>query len=360
MRRVLVLALVLMLLPLASAQGAETMQITDLVGRKVTVPVDPQRIVCLGPGCLRLVTYLKGLDKVVGVEKMERRSGGRPYYLAHKKTIDGLPVVSPGGPAAINKKPDLEAILKVGPQVVFVTYMKAGLANQVQALLNLPVVVLTYGRLGAFDPAIYKSLRLVGRVLNRTDRAESVISYIEAGRADLLARVKNLGSAERPRAYVGGIGFKGSHGIESTDTLYLPFAWLKVDNAAADPSKPGHLMMDKEKLLALQPATIFIDAGGLQLVKDDYGKKKAYYQALKAFNQGRVKILFPFNWYATNIGTALADAYAIGAVLWPDRFKDIDPAAKADAIYTELVGRPVYRGMVELYGPLGGKPGFIN
>lgn len=357
----IVLALALVLgLAAGPALSGDKIELTDTAGRKVAVPADPARIVCLGPGCLRLVTYLQALDKVAGVEALERRMGGRPYYLAHRAVMDKLPVISPGGPSAINKKPDLEAILKVNPEVVFATYMEAALADEVQATLGLPVVVLTYGRFAAFDEIIYESLRLLGRVLNRADRAEAVIGFIEAGRADLLRRVDGLVESARPTVFVGGLGFRGSHGLESTDTLYIPFGWLKARSVIAKKSERGHVFLGKEELLGLQPEVIFVDGTGLELVAADYGKKPDFYRALKAFQDNRVYALFPFNWYTTNVGTAMADAYTIGKITQPDRFGDVDPAAKADQIYKELVGAPVGEAMAGLYGPLGGRPPFIK
>ena len=37
-------------------------------------------------------------------------------------------------------------------------------------------------------------------------------------------------------------------------------------------------------------------------------------------------------YYSTNIDTVIANAYYIGKVLYPDEFRDIDPAEKADEI----------------------------
>ncbi|MFP4347947.1 MAG: hypothetical protein ACOC3W_04855 [Thermodesulfobacteriota bacterium] len=57
---------------------------------------------------------------------------------------------------------------------------------------------------------------------------------------------------------------------------------------------------------------------------------------------------------------AASDAYAAGKILYPERFADLDPEKKADAIYTFMVGRPVYDAMARDYGPLGGAPAFLN
>lgn len=94
--------------------------------------------------------------------------------------------------------------------------------------------------------------------------------------------------------------------------------------------------LDREKLISWNPDILFTDAGGLQLVKDDYKKDPKFYQSLSAVKKGEVYCLIPYNWYWTNIETALADAYYAGKVICPDQFKDIDPVKKADEIYKFL------------------------
>jgi hypothetical protein len=89
------------------------------------------------------------------------------------------------------------------------------------------------------------------------------------------------------------------------------------------------------KPLTLDPDIIFIDAAGLPLVADDVARNSGFYKGLKAFSRRRVYILHPFNWYTTNIDTALADAYAMGKILYGKQFEDIYPERKADEIYTE-------------------------
>ena len=131
--------------------------------------------------------------------------------------------------------------------------------------------------------------------------------------------------------------------------------WVNAENIAERLKAEigSHVFIDKEKLLALDPTTIFVDAAGLELIRADYRKRADFYRTLRAFRNHRVFTLLPFNSYATNIGTALADAYAIGKVLYPERFADIDLEKKCDAIYQFFVGRPVYRSMRESFAPIG-------
>ncbi|MEM2602047.1 MAG: iron ABC transporter substrate-binding protein, partial [Candidatus Bathyarchaeia archaeon] len=78
------------------------------------------------------------------------------------------------------------------------------------------------------------------------------------------------------------------------------------------------------------------------------------YYRLKAFKIGNVYGILPYNYYHTNVAVALADAYYMGKVLYPDRFGDVDPELKADEIFMAFLGKPLYRQYKEAYG------GFVN
>jgi iron complex transport system substrate-binding protein len=198
----------------------------------------------------------------------------------------------------------------------------------------------------------------LGKVLGKEKRAEEIVAYIEGARKDLLDRAQNADNAKKARVYVGAIGYKGFQGIESTDASYVPLEWVKARNVAKDIQQKGHLFIDKEKLISWNPDIIFIDAGGKNLVMGDYRKKPAIYKELSAVKSKSVRLLLPFNWYMTNIGTAIADAYACGKVLYPDKFSDVDLPKKADEIYTFFLGKPVYQRMKKDFGELGGVVSF--
>jgi len=351
-----IISICLILMGLAAVSAAKTVDITDMTGRKITVPSDPSKIVCIGPGALRLIVYLNAHDKLAGVEDMEKLNpGGRPYWIANPQLAE-LPRIGPGGPASINKKPDLEAVLSVHPDLIFMTQADASLADEVQKQLNIPIVVLSYGAFATFDEKIYDSLKLAGKILNRDKRAEAVIEFIESARKELQEKSKGIQESEKPGIFVGGIGFRGAFGIESTEKNYIPLKWANAKNIAEGvaASEGSHVFMDKEKLLSLNPDVIFIDGGGLKLVEEDIGKNPIYYKALKAFQNKGVYTLLPFNFYTTNVETALADAYAIAKILYPQAYADIDPEKKADEIYAFMVGKPVYAEMKKNYGKIGG------
>jgi len=338
-----------------AASQARTLVVTDVAGRAVEVPAHPRRIIAVSSGALRLLCYLEAADRIVGVESFDKKpSAGRSYQLAYP-SLAGLPSIGPGGPAQINRDPDLEAVLRLSPDAIFITHMEPAKADALQKRLGIPVVVLAYSKtgVGTIDEKLYESLRLAGKILGKEKRAEAVIAFIEQNRQNLLARTKRMARDRKPTVYIGGISLKGVQGIESTDADYPPLAWVNARNLAREVSTRGHLFINREQLLAWNPDFLFLDAGGLTLIAQDYRKKPDFYQHLKVVGKKRIYLLYLFNNYATNIETMIADAYTVGKILYPEGFADLNLQKKCDEIYTFFLGKPIYGEMKKIFGDLG-------
>ena len=327
----------------------EVKVVTDLVGREVKVKIPAQRIVTVGPGSLRLVAYAKGTNRVVGIENMEKKDQtGRPYLFAYPE-LTSLPTIGQGG---IDSVPDEEALLNVKPDVIFASYLvDKAKADNLQAKTGIPIVVLSYGPLATFNEEdIYRSLDLVGRVIGTQQRTEDVISYVKKNKADLTERTHGILDSAKPKVYVGALGVKGTQGIESTQAKYPPFVYIGARNVVDETGKTGSLMIEREKLVSWDPDILFIDEGGYSKVLADAQKNPTFYQSLSAVKNGQVYGQIPYNFYTTNIDTALADAYYAGKVIFPEKFQDIDPVKKSEEIYSFFLGKPVYEQMVKDYG----------
>ncbi len=323
--------------------------VTDLAGRQVRVPAKVERIVCKGPGSLRLITYLQATDMVVGIEDgfETRDASGRPYRLAHRE-LDNLPRIGTAGPSPAA---DAEAVLRVRPDVIFLSYADVRVVENLQSRTGIPVVVLSEGSLGVLDAdTVFESLKLAGEILGKRKRAREVIKFIKDTHSQLRGRVKGTSQDNHPSVYVGGLGYKGSHGITSTQTNYPGFELLAANVVTDEMSRDGHVAVSREKLLQWDPDVIFIDGGGLDVVLEDYRRRPEFYRSLSAVRKGRVHVLLPYNFYTTNVSTALANYFYIGKVLYPQRFADIDPARRADEIYSFLVGAEVFERMKRDYG----------
>ena len=345
----------------AAESGALTL--TDGFGREVTIPESVERVVCSGAGCLRYLVYLQAQDDVVGVDSLEKEESafeGRPYALANPQLKD-YPLIG-----EFRGKDDPEKIIAISPQAI----LKTGTSGQsaatngadadtLQNKTGIPVVMFPYGSLKNEEQKaeMYNSLRIMGQVVGKQERAEEVINYINATMQDLENRTADIPESERKTAYIGGVSMAGAHGIISTEPAYPPFLWVNANNVAAGMGAE-HADIAKEALVDWDPEYIFIDIGTLQVGNEGaIGELKndTSLSGLSAVKNKKVYGVIPYNYYSTNYESVLANAYFVGKVLYPDRFEDIDPEAKADEIYTFFLGKPVFSELNGQYDNLGFK-----
>lgn len=337
----------LMLLLLAACSGpVETGRtVRDLMGRDVFVPEEPTRFVCIGPGALRLYSYVAPAEQLVGIEAIERAAEGRAYVLANHELFDQLPIIGPGGPA---QAPDPEQLMAVAPEVIFTTYgADAKALDSLQQKTGIPVVGLSYGDHGVYNASIERSIRLIGQVSHQSERAEQVAERIKAWLAELSSRTKDIADKDKPKVYIGAQSHQGSHGIESTTGQESVLMTLHAQNVVDESGIDRPVQWDREALLLSDPDIIFLDGGGLGNVLSDLSRHRAFYQSLRAVADGQTHLLLSTNHYAKNIDVSLANAFYIGHVLYPEQFSGRDPAAVCDEICHFLVGKPLYREIAD-------------
>lgn len=339
----------------AAAQAPTT--VVDALGRRIAVPAPVAHLICSGSGCLRLACYLQLQDLVVGVDDMETRRArfaARPYALASPE-LARLPEF---GEFRGHDHPERILMLDPAPDVIVKTF--AGIMGhdpvELQARTGIPVVALADGDLGEGRPDLDAALRLLGAVTGRQARAEAVIAFLDDTIADLRRRTDGLATASRPRVYLGGVAFRGPHGLTSTEPSYPPFALVGAHNLASSAGAADRADVAREMIVVWDPDHIFLDLSTLELGAGQGGlaelRHDPIYRDLTAVREGRVHGVLPYNWYAQNFGSILANAYFVGKTLYPDRFADVDPAARADEIYTFLVGAPVFGLMDQAFGGL--------
>jgi iron complex transport system substrate-binding protein len=313
--------------------------VRDLIGRDITVPSDVNRLIALGPGALRLVAYLQAVDQVVGIEDMETRMDRsvwfRPYASALPEEFFMRPVVGPGGSG---KLPDFERLMLSRPDVIVAVSIDAADIRNIENKTGIPTVCLSYGELGAWGKEVHESLLILGKLLGKEDRAKQLNAFIRGLEEDLQRRTRAGPAQARPSAYFGGISFKGAQGITSTQAGYEPACMVKARNVADGIEKRGHMLIDKEQIMAWNPDVIFIDIGSRDILDRDFAQDRPFYRLLKAAGAGQVYSLLPYNNYNTNIGIALLNAYFIGKCLYPAPFGDVEIRSKADKIFGELLG----------------------
>ena len=315
--------------------------ITDGMDRNVEIPYSVERIVCVGVGALRYTCYVGGADRVVGVEDYETKPGmSRLYNYVNFDLFQNLPVTGTNG------EPFVEEIINVDPQVIVMSSYASQDPDELSQKTGIPVVVVP-GSDTTLDEKAYVTIRILGELYQLESRAEELTAYLKAIQKDLDERTSAIAEEAKPTCYVGGVAFKGQHGFEGTEAYYGPFELIHAKNLANTTEQTGAFNIDVEQVLSWDPDLIFLDFNGMSLINEDYGAHPDFYNALTAVKEGKVYSQISFRSYASNLETALADAYYAACVMYPEQFRDIDPVEKAGEIFTELLGSNPYSDLEE-------------
>lgn len=291
--------------------GSSIFATQDILGKNFSLK-STQKLAFIGPGSLRLGVYLGLEDRIVGVEKIEQRGAKLAPYRAKivRKKLHKKPLIGSGGPG---KLPSLEALIRLKPDVIIASFVSNEHVKIIEEKTKIPVFVVSYGSgYGTSDKklsSIKKSLFLLGELTSTQKRAKKLIDFMNEQEKKLL----DLG-VKHDKLYVGGVSFKGAHGITSTEGDYLPFALLGLKNALAH-DKQAHLYIDLENIIRLNPPIIFLDKGGKKNIETDYKLKKPLYDKIDAFKNNNIVWLDLFNFYNTNVENCYFIAWQVAKSL---------------------------------------------
>ena len=335
-----------------TAKTAEPVVITDMIGRQVeVVPGSYTRVVCIGAGALRMYTYINGADLLCGVEDIDNTSLQNrpkmfdsvaiPYRIAYETELSALPSCGVGGPQA--QAAEAEKILSCNPDIVISEYEDVQKEDALQEQLGVPVITLRSGPNNVFDASFSGSLRLLGQIFGKEDRAETIVSFIETEKAEISARTASVAEADRPSVYICGLGNWGTTNHLMTMPNYVAFDVANVKNAASGLGSKGVQAIEKEYFVALgkDMDMIIMDAAAVKNIKPLYKEDPTMFDSCKAWQDGEVYLQMAFNAYYTNYELALANTWFIGKTVYPELFADIDLTAKLDEITTVFLDKPL-------------------
>jgi len=326
-------------------------EITDSAGRVVSIPENPERIAVSGSGSMRYFVYLDiDLEKVAIVDFLDSKDHvwareTRPYILARPEILKKDPIGSSGASV------DNEKLLASNAQVLFIStgFASRQNADDIQEKTGIPVVMYHMGNYVTEKEKIDDTLRMLAKIFKKEKRCEEVIKYFGDIEKDLKSRVPNIDDDKKPTVYIAGVSYRGSHGMDGTDPMYHPFEVLEARNVASESttamSQTGYIKVSKEKILEWDPDIIFVDLATLSAAEGGAIvelKNDPTYNKLSAVKNNQIYTVNPHTAMFVNHETTLANAYFVGKVLYPENFKDIDPAEKADEIYKFVDGGPVF------------------
>ena len=352
----------------------ETRTVVDVWNREVEIPYEVNSIVCLGSMGPRFAAYLDVVDMMVGaedmdIEKMSVRFDYSPVYHEQLKT---LPSVGLGGGSGENNG-YAEAIIQAQPDVIIAGFNEDD-CNELQAQTGIPVVSIRYRTKGFIDEGFHRSMRVFAEVVGAQERCEEVLSYVDACKADLNDRTKDVPDEDKPRAYTGAVTFNGRHGFAFTYVNFPAFTAVNALNvadvlleertgeAAAEAAASGKAYIgndgfevDLEQIIAWDPDIVFLDPGNMDLVNDEYANNPGFFDSLRAIQEGQVYTMPSTNAAGPNVTYLLINAYYAGTVLYPEQFADINLEEKAGEIMELMLGEDFFDQMQEgglYYGPI--------
>jgi iron complex transport system substrate-binding protein len=208
------------------------MTVTDMAGREVTIPAEPQRIVSLAPSITEILFALNLGDRVVGVTDY----CNYPPEATQKPKVGGFSDVS------------MEKLLEAQPDLVL-----AASIHMAQVLPELEKQGLTVMVIDAHDfPGVLESIRLVGKATGTEKEAEALVAQMQE-RADKVAQA--VAGRERPRVY-----------WELDNTLWTvgPGSFVQDlieraggENIAAN-AEMAWVQLSAEAIIAADPEVIFL------------------------------------------------------------------------------------------------------
>lgn len=326
------------------AAEPETRIVVDCLGREIEVPAKVETIVTLG-NASRMATYLGLADKMITVTSGDNNDSIVMAYGYYNHDIwADLPVCSSGGYGEINP----EVIIEASPDVILCTFEEDIVAN-IEEQLGRKVVAAPQGTLFAED--YEHALRVFGEACGVSDRAETVIAFIQECLADLDSRTSSIADDNKPTALCAAATFRGGHGIAGVYANNAVFATVNAKDVTVgyiDVQKG--VEVDKEQVLEWNPDLIVLDASNLGLVENEYAEDPAFFECLNAVKNGEL-----YQWpnstsNYTNVEIPLVNAYYIGSVMFPEAFADVDFETKAEEIFRFFLGHDGYLSVLNNAG----------
>ncbi|HEY4436822.1 MAG TPA: ABC transporter substrate-binding protein [Lelliottia sp.] len=336
----------LFLLPLSSEASR---QVTDQIGRTITIPDKVDRVVVLQHQTLNLLVQMNASDKIVGVMANWKQQLGDGYArlapeLNQKATLGDLTHVDP------------EKLIALHPQVVFVTnYAPQEMIDKISSL-GIPVVAISLrhdapgekAKLNptmadeekAYDLGLRDGITLIGEIVNKPQEAKDLIAATDKGRKMVSDRLKAIPAEHRIRAYMANPELT-TYGSGKYTGLMMAHAGA-INVAAA--TIQGFKTVAMEQVIAWNPQVIFVQDRYPSVV--DEIKHSPQWQVIDAVKNHRVYLMPD---YAKAWGYPMPEAMGIGELwmakkLYPEKFKDIDMHQVADEWYQRFY-RTHYQGI---------------
>lgn len=187
--------------------------IEDYLGRIVTIPEEPGRIVSLVAPCTQILYVLGAGDKVVGLDKysIEYAQYGEEKYVGAPGNFSNYQRFCQEVPTKENLgsswSPSIEKIIVLEPQLVFM-YGYSSTVKYIWSLEQAGVKVVAINAKSLND--VYRIVQMIGSIVGKENEASTLINEVKQ-RLDAIANKIEVAGQNKPKVY-----------LEWTTTLKTP------------------------------------------------------------------------------------------------------------------------------------------
>lgn len=271
----------------ALATLAQAREITDMAGRRVTVPDSVQRVFGAAPP-INVLLHVVDPERMLGLS-FPIPAPARAFF---PPRLQGLPVV--GGIFGLGQQMNPETVLGLKPDLALAwksPFVDQGKIEESFARMGIPVVFVTLDTLADWP----RALRFTGRLLGQAARGEILAAAVEQRLARIEKAVAAVPQNRRPRVYYA----EGPDGLATdchtsfhTEAIELAGGYNVYRCTPKDHT--GMERVSLEQVIAFAPQIIIAqDEQFAAAVRDD-----PRWRSVPAVRQGQVYRVprWPHNW----------------------------------------------------------------
>lgn len=305
--------------------------LSDAAGNKLSDSYDDSRIMTVGVGTLRWISYFGSEDNVVCIDVGDANASswnGKAYRSLMKFDFGSTKLTQSYNPSEADittygialhdhngfSSKNLEALYKWNEKPTLTIVSKSTYdgfnAELIEGLSKFTKIVVIYevdefiDDDGNLSDKFQSNLSILGKVLDKEGRA----TELRNGIGSLLDDIASLIDGKTPKygkAYIGAPSLAGSKTLTCTVGKYLPFKIAGITNSYSNDSTQS-VDISQEGISSCSPDVIFMDLSGTSKFKAEGSSSVLKYAEEKELP---MYTLLPYFWFGYNFDNAIANAY---------------------------------------------------
>ena len=312
--------------------------LVDQADRIVTVnkPIEKVVLADLLDG-VRTLVQLGAADKIVAInDYVENYALNPPDNYPWSPVLHAAPELKELPSVGTYRDPNLELIVSVKPDVIFAYSEATDVANTLQETVGTPVICIVGSGRSFLDFELH---RLVGRVVDKEERAEELISYANEEITKVTDVTARIPDSAKPRVYLAF--WSNWNGESRTPTRYDPVDLAGGINVAGEllPSRGSvAVSVSIEQIIAWNPDIILIHGVfpphtlSKETILSD--PRLVTVNAIKNQEVNYTKG-YMIGW---DPAMGLTEAYYMAKLFHPDKFENLDEEKEGNEILKRFYG----------------------